>query len=187
MHDYMLEEMADAIARELHVDHNAVLRILSRYWQNRIAHVWDVDDMLTCARRAGKPITRADAAGLLSDVFEDHDSDLGISWSCLSSALEDYHFIFSSCPEDQYERVHGVFKVWRKGCLIAHQFGAHPRQLDSNLTAALDFAKTLAREAPGDPVCIGLETETGESYYWLTVTYVDGEIAIEESVEACTQ
>jgi hypothetical protein len=187
MYDYMLEEMAEAIARELHVDNNAVLSILSRYWQDRIAHVWDVDDILACARRAGKPITRADAAGLLSDIFEDHDSDLGINWGCLDSALEDYHFIFKSCPEDQYDRVHGVFKVWRKGCLIAHQFGAHLHQLDGNLPDALDFAKAMARETPGEPICIGLETETGESHYWLVITCVDGEIAIEESGEPCTE
>ncbi|MBI5955342.1 MAG: hypothetical protein HY865_27105 [Chloroflexi bacterium] len=186
MYDYMLEEMAETIARELHVDSNDVLRILNRYWQDRIAHVWDVDDMLASARRAGKPITRADAAGLLSDVFEDHDSDLGINWGCLASALEDYHFIFKSCPEDQHDRVHGVFNVWRKGNPIAHQFGAHPRQLDGNLPAALDFAKSMATEMPGKPVCLGLETETGESHYWLVITCVDGEINIEESGEPCT-
>ncbi len=184
MYDYMLEEMSDAIALELNVDRNAVLSILSRYWQDKVAHVWDVDDMLACARRMGKPITRADAAGLLSDVFEDHDSDLGISWSSLSSALEGYHLVFKSCPEDQYDRVHGVFKVWRKGCLIAHQFGAPPRQLDGNLPEALEFARTMAAEMPVTPVYIGLETETGESHYWLTVTCLNNQIVIEEP---CTE
>jgi hypothetical protein len=184
MYDYMLEEMADAIALELNVDRNAVLSILSRYWQDKVAHVWDVDDTLSCARRMGKPITRADAAGLLSNVFEDHDSDLGISWSSLSSALEGYHLVFKSCPEDQYERVHGVFKVWRKGCLIAHQFGAPPRQLEGNLPEALEFAKAIAAEMPGTPAYIGLETETGESHYWLTVTCTNDQIVIEEP---CTE
>lgn len=181
MYDYMLEEMAETIARELHVDNNAVLGVLSRYWQNRIAHVWDVEDMLYCARRAGKPITRADAAGLLSDVFEDHDSDLGIIWNCLDSALEGYHLIFKSCPEDQYDRVHGVFKVWRRGCPIAHQFGAHPRQLDGNLTAALGFAKSMAAETPAESICVGLETESGETQTWLVVTCVEGGIVIEDT------
>jgi len=31
MYDYMIEEMADAIAIELHVDNNDVLRVLHRY------------------------------------------------------------------------------------------------------------------------------------------------------------
>ena len=39
MYDYMLEEMAEAIGRECHVDHNDVLRILGQYWQDKIAHL----------------------------------------------------------------------------------------------------------------------------------------------------
>ena len=40
MYDHTLEEMADAIAKELHVNNNAVLSILNHYWQDKIAHVW---------------------------------------------------------------------------------------------------------------------------------------------------
>ncbi len=64
MYDHILEEMADAIALELNVTSNNVLCVLNQYWQDKIAHVWGVDDMLESARRAGKPITRNDAAGL---------------------------------------------------------------------------------------------------------------------------
>ena len=66
MHDYMVEEMADAISKELHVDQNEVLRILHGYWSDRIALVWQVDDILECALNMGKPITRADAVELLT-------------------------------------------------------------------------------------------------------------------------
>ena len=48
MYDHFLEEMADAIAKELHIDNNDVLSILSRYWQDKIAHVWQVEDVLEC-------------------------------------------------------------------------------------------------------------------------------------------
>jgi hypothetical protein len=37
MYDHFLEEMADAIAKELHIDNNDVLSILNRYWQDKIA------------------------------------------------------------------------------------------------------------------------------------------------------
>jgi len=40
MNDYMLEELAETIAKELPVDHNDVLRILHRYWTDKIAPVW---------------------------------------------------------------------------------------------------------------------------------------------------
>ena len=52
MYDHILEEMADAIAFELNVTSNNVLGVLNCYWQDKIAHVWQVDDMLESARRA---------------------------------------------------------------------------------------------------------------------------------------
>jgi len=42
MNDYMLEEMAETIAKELSVDHKDVLPILHRYWADKIAPVWQV-------------------------------------------------------------------------------------------------------------------------------------------------
>ena len=56
MYDYIIEEMADAIANELHVDNNDVLRILHRYWEDKIAHVWRSDHIVHCAFNMGKPI-----------------------------------------------------------------------------------------------------------------------------------
>ena len=70
MYDYILEEMAEAIAREFRLDNNDVLGVLSRYWQDKIAHVWQVEDVLEAAHRAEKPITREDA----------HNPATGLSW-----------------------------------------------------------------------------------------------------------
>ena len=190
MYDHMLEEMADAIAKELHIDNNDVLSILNRYWQDKIAHVWQVDDMLECARNNGKPITRTDAAGLLHNVFDHHDSSMGISWTSLDVALEDYRLTLKTLTEGKYNEVHGVFKVWRKGNLIAHQFGTYPKMMDGNLPDALAFAKTMAKDIPRVSVFIGLETDVDEDVVpWLTVVLPEGETEpiIEESEESCTQ
>ena len=65
--------MADAIAIELHMStSNDVLRILNHYWQDKIAHVWQVDDMLEAARSAGKPDHngRCGRSRLAQDLFE---------------------------------------------------------------------------------------------------------------------
>jgi hypothetical protein len=190
MYDYILEEMADAIAKELHLDCNDVLSVLGRYWQDRIAHVWQVDDMLEAARRAGKPITRTDAAGLLHTVFDQHVSSLGISWASLDVALEDYHFDLKTWPADKYNEVHGIFKVWRKGDLIAHQFGIGPNQMDGNLPDALTFARKMAKENPGEVIQIGLEDSPAENTPpWLSVTLVEGgtEPIIVDCEEPCTR
>ena len=189
MYDYILEEMADAIAKELHVDRNDVLSVLNGYWQDKIAHVWQVDDMLEAARRAGKPITRTDAAGLLYNVFDHHDSSLGISWTSLEVALEDYHFDLKTWPEEKYNEVHGMFKVWRKGNPIAHQIGMYPNKMDGNLPDALALAKTMAKEIPAEPVFVGIANYPDEDATpWLTITLLEGdaEPIIEESEEPCT-
>lgn len=190
MYDYILEEMADAIGNELHVESNDVLNILNSYWQDKIAHVWQVDDMLEAARRAGKPIMRTDAAGLLSNVFDHHDSSLGISWTSLDVALDDYHFDLKTWPEENYSEVHGIFKVWRKGNTSAHQFGTYPNKLDGNLSEALALAKTMAKEIPGESIFIGLANYPDvDATPWLTITLLEGdtEPIIEENKEPCTK
>lgn len=170
MYDYMLEEMADAISKDLHVDNAAALRVLAAYWQDKIAHVWQVDDLLETAHRAGKPITRADAAELLHNVFDRHDSNLGISWTCLEVEIEGYQLDFASLPAEKCGEIHGVFKVWREHDPIAHQFGMFPNQVEGNFIPALDFARALAREQTGRAVLLGCESSAGdETKPWLVI------------------
>jgi hypothetical protein len=188
MHDYMVEEMAETIEKELHVDRNDVLRILHGYWCDKIALVWQVDDILDCALNAGKPITRADAVELLQHIFEDHDSDQGITWLNLELELQEYHLSFERLPADQYNEVHGVFKVWQEGNPIAHQFGLFPDKVTGNLPKALECAKSMADETPNLPVLIGCERQhSDKAEPWLSVLREKDEVQINESGEKCTQ
>lgn len=183
MYDYMIEEMADAIAKELHVDNNDALRVLHQYWQDKIADVWQVDQMLECACDAGKPITRADAAELLHNVFEDYDSELGINWMTLGIEVQEYHLSLKRLPPDQYNEVHGVFKVWREGNPISHQFGLFPNQVDGNFPKALEFAKSMADETPGVPIFIGCEPRRSEDVEpWLSVLRENDELRVSEDI-----
>jgi len=189
MYDHFMEEMADAIAKELHIDNNDVLSILNRYWQDKIAHVWQVDDVLESARRAEKPIIRADAQNILHQVFEDHDSALGITWATLDVALEDYRLDFDALTPDTCKQVVGVFNVWRQYDAISHQFGLFPNQAEGNLPEALAFAEKLARDVPGVAIFLGMERYTSEEpEAWLTVRFESGEAepSIQESEALCT-
>ena len=186
MNDYILEEMAETIAKELPVDHNDVLRILHRYWMDKIAAVWHADEVLGTALNVGKPIIREDAQEMLKDIFEGHDAELGITWTTLEVALQDYHLNWKRLPEDRYHEVQGVFKVWRKGNLIAHQVGLFPDRIHGNLPKALTLAKSLADETPGVPILIGCEPRHSDDVEpWLSVTREE-DLLIEESEETCT-
>ncbi len=189
MYDYMLEEMAEAVAQEFHLDHNAVLSLLARYWQDKIAHVWQVDDILDCARRLGKPITLTDALSLLQQIFDQLDSDIGINWLCLETALHEYRLDFAALSPEEYARVHGVFKVWQDGDPMAHQFGVEAQKVDGNLLEALACARALAVKTPGRRVFLDCEPRLYQpATPWLTLILKEGEAepAITESEAACT-
>jgi hypothetical protein len=188
VNDYILEEMADAIAKELHVDNNDVLCILHRYWEDKIAPVWQVDEILGTALNVGRPITREDALDVLKDIFEGHDAELGITWTTLEVALQEYHLDWKHLPEDRYSDVQGVFKVWRKGSPIAFQVGLFPDLIHGNLPKALTLAKSLADQTPGTPILIGCELRTSEDVdAWLSVTREADGTQVEESEEECMQ
>ncbi|HPO85005.1 MAG: hypothetical protein DPW21_00520 [Anaerolineae bacterium] len=188
MYDYMLEEMAEAIAKECNVDNNDVLRVLGQYWQDKIAHVWQVEDVLEAAHRAEKPITREDALTILQQVFHGLDSELGITWLTVDVALEEYSLDFKTLTPETYSHVAGVFEVWRKYDAVSVQFGLFPNQMDGNLVEALEFAKHLARQVPGVPIHLGCERYASEETEpWLTILLKDGnaEPTIEESEATC--
>ncbi|MFZ5903190.1 MAG: hypothetical protein ACOYZ8_06545 [Chloroflexota bacterium] len=188
MYDYMIEEMADAIARELRVDNNDALRVLHQYWEDKIAHVWQVDNVLGCAMNAGKPITRVDALELLHEIFEDLDSELGITWGTLEVELQEYRLDLKRLAEDQYDEVVGVFKVWRQGNQVAHQVGLFPDRIQGNLPKAIALAKTMADEKPDAPILIGCEPRKSDDVKpWLEVIRVEEGTQIEEKEKPCTR
>lgn len=185
MYNYMLTEMAETIAKKCNVCVADALNALTGYWQDKIAHVWQVDNMLEAARRVGKPIIRAEAIELLKCVFDGHDSELGITWLTLDVALEEYRLDFASLPAEKYSEIHGVFKVWREHDPIAHQFGVFPNRVDGNFPAALDFARTLVREHSGQTVLLGCESSVRENTQpWLIIQQEENQtISIQESEE----
>ena len=188
MYDYIIEEMADAIANELNIDNNDVLRFLHRYWQDKIAHVWRSDQIVQCAFHMGKPILMEHAVGLLDEVFQFHDSDVGIRWSMLEEVLQEYRLDFNRLSVEKHDEVRGVFKVWRQGNIIAHQIGLFPDETKGNLTKAIALANSLAEEMPNVPILIGCEPyHTRAVEPWLIVTQTDGKLMIEQKEPTCTQ
>ena len=170
MYDHYLEEMAEHLESELHISNHDALTVLSRYWEDKIAPVWGVEEVYECAHRAEKPITRDLAIEVLDRAFDKHDPEYGISWITLDVTLEDYSLDFKDLSPDHYEEVHGVFCVWRKFDAFNHQFGLYPNEDIGNLPEALDFAKKMAREVPGVPVFIACELYASEELEpWISV------------------
>ena len=176
MYDYVLEEMAEAVAKELRVDHNEVLSVLSRYWQDKIAPLSLVQHMLECALNAAKPIPPVDAAEVLQDVLHHHDASLGINWTCLEVKLENYQLEFKTLPLDEWKKVYGVFKVWRENESNAREFGAFPDHVKGNLSNALEYAMSQVMQNPDAPVFVAFCSQLNrETQAWLTVILESGD------------
>jgi len=186
MYDDFIIEMASAISKELQLDLNAVHPVLQQYWQDKIAHVWKVDDMLEAAYRAGKPITRNDAVMLLQDIFQHHDSSMGISWTNLEVALEEYVLDIHTLAEEKRNEIYGVFIVWQVGRDGTHQFGNYPNKLNGNFPAAFAQAKQMAKQTLGAEIQIGVvDSQSTERIPWLSVTLLKDHI--EPTIKECEQ
>lgn len=184
MNDILLEEMADALAADLHLDPNLILSTLARLWQDKIAHVWQVSDLLDMACANGYPITRADAQLLLQTIFEHYDPNLGLPRADLEVELQEYHLAFHALPPERHAEVLGVFSVWPQGAPIAHQFGVHPHQTEGHLPAALAFARQLADALPGVPILLGSQPASGDRPRpWLAIQRTDSQPVQEEIQE----
>jgi hypothetical protein len=157
MYDHTLLEMAETLSAKCNIRVDEAMNALIGYWQNKIAVVWDTDDVLEAAHRAGKPIIRTDAVELLKEVFDHHNPEQGLNWLTIEIALDDYQLNFAHLAREQYPEVHGVFKVWRRQSPIAHQFGVHQLKTDGNLPDALDYAAAMAKAHPGEAIFISCE------------------------------
>ena len=66
-------------------------KILSDYWENKIAIVWTVNDILDFSKEERSIyLTEEQAKKILKKVYKEHDSEIGINWNTLHSAVNDY-------------------------------------------------------------------------------------------------
>ena len=93
MHDYMIDEIAEAIA-EAHRKAgrtpprpHLVKAGLKSYFDARALAVWGVDDVYQVASEQGYPICEKVARDILKEVEDDQSAEDGINWESLEWAL----------------------------------------------------------------------------------------------------
>jgi hypothetical protein len=65
--------------------------ILSDYWENKIAIVWTVNDILEFSKEERSIyLTEGQAKLILKKIHKEHDSENGINWGTLHEALNSY-------------------------------------------------------------------------------------------------
>ena len=109
MYDYELEQMAKALEQkgllipvlEPEQAVQTVKEEMKKYWEDKVAIIWSIDDVLSIAHPAkwdadGNEIpveewmTREDAIGVLGNILDDHDATLGITWDTVEIYVSDF-------------------------------------------------------------------------------------------------
>jgi hypothetical protein len=178
MHTHMLEEMSDSVAEHCGANRDDVLHILSEYWSDKIAHVWQVEDVIKAAVRRGIPTTVQVANDSLQNIFDHLDCEYGITWTTIEVALEDYDFDLRRLSPDDTPNVYGIFNVHREGESGGIRFGSEDNDL-GNFPDALAFAEQLARENPDKEIIIESVSDCRLCLPQMSVVCVDGEIVVE--------
>ena len=62
--------------------------ILKRYWQDKMALVWNVEQVFKAANERGVALTKWEAIKLLQQLHTHHNPQSGIKWEDLTSQIE---------------------------------------------------------------------------------------------------
>jgi hypothetical protein len=88
MHHHIIEAMVNALKPVLKNPAKAK-QILDRFWSDKMALVWDVQDVHTAANEQEVALTNQEAIKVLQELHHHHNKQYGIKWEDLTSYIEE--------------------------------------------------------------------------------------------------
>jgi hypothetical protein len=67
----------------------AVKELQDKYWHNKIAIVWDVEDVIEHAKNTNVTLTEDEALKILKDAEHNHDCSYGITWDTFQYYIDE--------------------------------------------------------------------------------------------------
>jgi hypothetical protein len=89
MHDYIIEAMVSALKPVLENQVRAK-QILEKFWSDKMALVWDVQDVHTAANEREVALTNREAIKVLQEMHHYHDKQTGLQWKDVTCYIEEY-------------------------------------------------------------------------------------------------
>ena len=86
MHEFILQSMIRALKPVLK-DEARAARILERFWQDKMALVWDTEDIHRAANEIEIALTEKEARTLLHDLHEHHNQQFGLQWKDVTERI----------------------------------------------------------------------------------------------------
>jgi hypothetical protein len=88
MHHYIIEAMVKALKPTLKNPRKAK-QILDRFWSDKMALVWDVQDVHTAANEREVALTNKQAIEVLQELHYYHNKQYGLQWKDVTCYIEE--------------------------------------------------------------------------------------------------
>ena len=88
MHDHIIEAMVKSLKPALK-DPIKAKQILERFWSDKMALVWTVQDVHTAANELEVALTNQEAITVLQELHHHHNKQCGIRWEDLTCYIEE--------------------------------------------------------------------------------------------------
>jgi hypothetical protein len=89
MDQFIIEAMVKALKPALKVPNQAEQN-LERFWRNKTALVWDVEDVHAAANEREVALTNQEAIKVLQEMHHHHNNQYGVRWEDLTAHIEEY-------------------------------------------------------------------------------------------------
>ena len=88
MHNHIIEDMVRKLKPVL-TDKAKALRILTRYWRNKMALVWEAEDVHRAANELELALTEKEAIQVLQTLHSQHNAQYGLKWEDITTHIQD--------------------------------------------------------------------------------------------------
>jgi hypothetical protein len=88
MFDHHIEDMVRRLGPVVK-DKAKARKILTKYWRNKIAIVWEVEDVYRAANERELALTRKEAIQVLQTMLRQHNAQYGLRWEDITTHIED--------------------------------------------------------------------------------------------------
>src|SRR5438874_1693543 len=88
MHEYIIKSMVEALNPTI-TSSTRARKILEEFWKDKIAIVWDANDVHTAANERGLALTEAEAIKVLQELHHEHNKQFGLEWKDVTDYIDD--------------------------------------------------------------------------------------------------
>ena len=89
METFIIKAMVQALKPVLK-DRARAEKLLDRFWEDKIALVWDTEDVHTAANEREVALTQKEAVKVLQEMHHYHNKQYGLRWEDVTAYIEEH-------------------------------------------------------------------------------------------------